>query len=294
MELSKVVLIDGNNISHAMYHAAKKAAWRSKISEDEMYSFLENMTYHMFFNKFFSLFKEFGKAHYIIAWDAAGATTWRREQVEEYKANRVHTSEVRDVLFLAMDNLRTILNHFPIYQMHIPGYEADDVIYKIASEANGEVVIVSNDQDMQQIAQKFGSKIFNPIKKEYVVSPEDYDICVYKALVGDKSDNIPGIKGVGVKSAEKIARSIYNNEIDNSTIRPYLKSDADVESFMRYYSIIDIASKPTIKDLIIDWKYIQGKKEFDFESIMSFFRDHKMKSQIGSFEKNKKVLLEYT
>lgn len=294
MELDKIVLIDGNNISHAMYHAAKNAAWRSKISEDEMYPFLEKMTYHMFFNKFFSFFKEFGKAHYIIAWDAGGATAWRKEQLEEYKSNRVHSDDVKEVLFVAMDNLREILDAFPIHQMHVHGYEADDIIYKIASEAKGEAIIISNDQDMQQMAQKFGTKIYNPIKKEYVLPPDDYDIRVYKSLLGDKSDNIQGIKGIGVKTAEKIARSIYNNKIEISTIRPFLKNDEEAEEFMLYYSIIDIESKPTIKELIIDWEYIESKKRFDSELIISFFKKHKMKSHLGSFEKNKKILLEYT
>lgn len=291
--MDKIVIIDGNNIAHAMYHSAKKIAWRSDKSDDM--SFLENMTYHTFFNKLFSFIKNFKNAHYVIAWDAKGSTKWRKEQLKAYKANRVHTDEVKDVLFAAMDNLRKVLEYFPIYQMHVEGYEADDIIYQISANMDKEyeIVIISTDQDMQQIPQQFNAKQYNPIKKDFVVVPDDYDICVYKALTGDSSDNIPGIKGIGHKTAEKIARKMFGNEVNYENVRPHLKTDEQANDFLLFYSIINIANKPTINDLKIDWEYILNKKEINAEYIKAFFMKYRMKSHLGSFEKNKKLLMEY-
>lgn len=291
--MDKIVLIDGNNIAHAMYHSAKKIAWRSKKTDDM--SFIENMTYHTFFNKLFSFIKNFKNAHYVIAWDAKGATKWRKEQLEGYKANRVHTDEMRDVLFTAMDNLREVLEYFPIYQMHVEGYEADDIIYQISSKMDKsyDIVIISTDQDMQQIPQQFNAKQYNPIKKDFAIIPEDYDICVYKALTGDSSDNIPGIKGIGHKTAEKIARKMFGDEVNYENVRPHLKTDKQANDFLTFYNVINIANKPSIHDLDIDWEYILNKKEINTDYIKAFFMKYRMKSHLGSFEKNKKLLMEY-
>ena len=95
-----------------------------------------------------------------------------------------------------MNNLRSILPSFPVYQYMEEGFEADDVIFQCAAEAHkfgSEMTIISNDSDLLQIVQRFPNTIqFDPKKNILMEAPHDYNIAVYKALAGDSTDNFRG------------------------------------------------------------------------------------------------------
>lgn len=284
--------MDGNNLAHIVFHSAQNLAKRQGIEEDQRFDFLEKMTYHMFFNKFFSLIKKFNDARIFITWDSKNSTAWRKSQDSNYKSNRVAGEDIKQSLFKAIDNLRDMLPSLPIYQHYQDGFEADDIIYYVASKMEDvEMIIVSNDQDLQQIAQRFNATIWNPKKNEAVEVPMDYDITVKKAFVGDTSDNIPGVKGIGEKGGIKIARELHGKTITRDVVLPYVKQESDADKFLLYLSMIDISLNPHLEKIDIDWHSLFSDKEMNEDNIINFFRKYNMKSQIGSWAKNKKALM---
>jgi len=157
-----------------------------------------------------------------FVFDAGGEETFRHEIYEDYKATREKLDETLQQDFdTAMRRVRQILAAFGIPTIELEGYEADDVIGTLASQVAGQglqAVIVSGDKDFYQL---IGDKValLNPgrggpaaVEQELVdetnaaerlgVPPER--VTDYLALVGDSSDNIPGVRGVGPKTAVKL------------------------------------------------------------------------------------------
>lgn len=232
----KLVLIDGNAIIHRAYHALPKTMTNRKGQPtNAVYGFTTTLIKVL----------EDLKPEYIAAsFDLAGPT-FRHEHYKEYKATRVKSDqELYDQIPKVKEIVETM--HIPIYEK--AGFEADDcigtVVEKMKSE-DVEVYIVSGDKDIFQL---INGKVFvyslrkglsqmqvidhGNIKTEYGLDPHDFiDL---KALAGDPSDNIPGVPGIGPKTAtdliqrfdtmekmyQKIAE-LLNCPIDNSTIEQY-------------------------------------------------------------------------
>lgn len=145
----------------------------------------------------------------------------RHEALPEYKANRELQVEDPDYVkkvdemsrFFEGNNdiLELMMKCFPITLVKHPDYECDDTIHNIvkaycddSSEDKVTCVIVSSDTDFIQTIQRYKKcRLYNPMKKSWVTAPE-YDYVTWKALRGDGSDNIPGIPGIGDKTAEKL------------------------------------------------------------------------------------------
>lgn len=134
-----------------------------------------------------------------------------------YKANRVQEIEVNSEEHdkaLAFERqksmiLRLLSERFPVSVMRHPDYEADDVIYNLVKNSTTAVpwTLLSTDTDFIQMLNEFPNfKLYNPVKKKYIEEP-DYDYTLWKALRGDKTDNISGLPGIGDKTAEKLALS---------------------------------------------------------------------------------------
>ena len=122
----------------------------------------------------------------------------------EYKANR---QSIKDEGFHRQKrDIFSLIAHLPVTFMRHADYECDDVIGHLAIEAHesDEVVICSSDSDFIQLLDKDNVTLWNPVKKSFVERwPVDY--LIWKSLRGDKTDNVPGIKGVGDKTAMKLA-----------------------------------------------------------------------------------------
>jgi len=150
--------------------------------------------------------------HLAVAFDR-GEPTFRHEQYVEYKANRRETpDDFRSQLSLIFE----VLDALGIRRLSVPGYEADDIIATLATEARDqgdEVLIVTGDRDVYQLVEDPGVKVlYNRrgvsdyvlydeagIKERTGVSPAQYP--AYAALRGDPSDNLPGVPGIGEKTA---------------------------------------------------------------------------------------------
>lgn len=161
------------------------------------------------------LIKDVDARYLTVAFDT-GKPTFRHEMYSEYKANR---GDCPEDLVPQMPYFRKIVEAFGLRSLEMPGFEADDVIATIADNfANkkcdsevDKVVIVSGDKDLTQLVNEnitvwdaMRDVYFTPktVKEKFGVSPEQ--IVDYLALVGDSSDNVPGIAGVGPKSAQKL------------------------------------------------------------------------------------------
>ena len=185
----KVILFDAMNLIH-----------RSRNS----FSRGDHALTYSFFRSFKPLAEKFNAdlAYFVLE----GRPAHRSEEYEGYKSNRpAQPSSFWRQCGEILETMRSL----PIIQIKHPDYECDDVIANLAKhhcDIGNEVIIVSCDSDFIQVFDNMNPdlvSIYHPIKKSFVENPE-YTYLEWKALRGDVSDNIPGIKGVGDKTATKI------------------------------------------------------------------------------------------
>ncbi len=165
-------------------------------------------------NTLLAVLNELRPTHVIAAWDAA-APTLRKQRDERYKATR---QPMPDDLRPQIPRVHDLLDAFHIPVMEVPGYEADDVVGTIvqqAAERGIETVIVTLDNDLVQLVRP-GVRVymFRPYQRDYVMYDEEavrerwgFDpprMVDFKALTGDTSDNIPGVRGIGDKGAANL------------------------------------------------------------------------------------------
>ncbi|MEI7024814.1 DNA polymerase I [Paenibacillus sp. y28] len=203
--MSKLLLFDGNSLAYRAFFALPPLTNSSGLHTNAVYGFTTMLL---------RLLEEEKPTHVMVAFDA-GKTTFRHEGYEQYKAGREKTpSELSEQFPL----LRELLTGFGITHFELPGYEADDIIGTVsrqAEEQGAEVLVVSGDKDMLQLAsprvtvavtRKGISEVerYGPeqIQEKYGLKPEQ--IIDLKGLMGDASDNIPGVPGVGEKTALKL------------------------------------------------------------------------------------------
>lgn len=164
----------------------------------------------------------------IFLWDR-GHSSRRKQLYPEYKAAKRSdwSPESEDWfrnLFMQIDELHIGLPYFGIKSFFKKGYEGDDLIYGTTEEIhsispNDICIIISTDEDYHQLISEYVN-IFNPTKK-FLITPNNYkefmgievsDYILYKSLKGDHSDNIPGIKGIGEKTAKSLVSKYHSLE----------------------------------------------------------------------------------
>ena len=211
-----LVLIDGTAYLYRAYHALPPL----KNSKGE-----NTGAIHGFLNALNKIIEDFNPKHIGLVFDAKGKN-FRHDIYSEYKANRSSMPEELVEQIPKLYELLSLMGYPPII---IDGVEADDVIGTLSKKFKNirEVKIFSGDKDFAQLVDK-KTTIINPInldivdhkavKKKFGVDPKN--IIDYLALVGDKSDNIPGVPGVGKKTASRLinkygdVESIINKKDD--------------------------------------------------------------------------------
>lgn len=167
-----------------------------------------------FANSLLTVFNDLQPTHVIAAWDAS-SETFRKELDDQYKATRRPTP---DELVPQFDRVRELLDAFHIPLVERAGYEADDILGTFARQAADqgiETVIVTLDNDIVQLVEPhIRVYMYRLYQRDYVMYDEDAvrakwgfeprQMIDYKALVGDSSDNIPGVKGIGEKGAKAL------------------------------------------------------------------------------------------
>lgn len=151
----------------------------------------------------------------VVVWDGPGAKKKRTELYPDYKAKRV---QAEDATYISFKALQEALVHAGVVQIIVPEYEADDVIATLVKRNyfdGHSIFIESNDKDFLQLGVPTASEGTLPCEAKWVR--------LYKTLVGDPSDNIPGLKGFGPKKWEALS------EEDREVIEAWLLSCADFE-----------------------------------------------------------------
>ncbi|THF75475.1 DNA polymerase I [Cohnella fermenti] len=202
----KVLLIDGNSIVNRAFYAMPPLTNSSGLHTNAVFGFTTMLL---------KVIEEEKPTHLLVAFDA-GKITFRHEGYAEYKGGRQKTPPELSEQFPL---LKELIGAFSIRQFELPGYEADDIIgtlARLAEEQGQTATIVSGDKDMLQLAsdgvtvlltRKGVSEVerFTPdeIARQYDgLTPNQ--IIDLKGLMGDTSDNIPGIPGIGPKTALKL------------------------------------------------------------------------------------------
>lgn len=239
-----------------------------------------------FCSEMLKLLKKFPHSMFIAAFDSS-RKTFRTEIYGEYKANR---ESMPQELVAQIHLIKEASNAFGFIGMEFPGYEADDIVAscsKKASEKGCGVNIISSDKDLLQLLNPSAQiRVFDPMKKKYI-SEEDvfekfgvkpYQILDVLALMGDSSDNIPGVPGIGPKTAAALINKFktLENLIENVENLP--KS----QKFNKIRENIDMAliSKKLASlycDLDINFEY----RETQPKDLLGFFNRFRFKSLIG-------------
>ena len=206
-ERKTLILIDGHALAFRQYFALERTGMKNSENQP-------TWAVYGFFKAIFDLLEKIHPDFIAVAFDV-GRQTFRVEKYEEYKAQREAMPDtLRSQIGVICEGLQAF--DIPIYTKE--GFEADDVIgtiSRIASENGHNTLILTGDQDSFQLIDKEGTvKVLIPSKGELIEYDWDkvYEklgvypnqITDYKGLRGDTSDNIPGVKGIGEKTAQKL------------------------------------------------------------------------------------------
>ena len=278
--MRKVVLVDGNNLLFRSYYATAYSGNLMKNSKN----FPTNGLYGLV-NMLNKIIKDENPEYMIVAFDKG--KTFRHEKYKDYKGGRIKTP---DDLVMQFKPAREITENLGIKYFEIDNYEADDIIgtySKMIDESDDyEGLIVSSDKDLLQlISPKVKVKLLkshdyimmdeNEFKKTYGLEP--IKMIDLKGLEGDPSDNIPGVKGIGEKTAIKLLQEygsieeIYENidSISGSTKQKLIdgkESAFDSKDIATIYKEVDVPY--SLSDLKVGDK---TNKLYDIYKDLEFF-----------------------
>lgn len=299
MENKKFLVIDGNSIMNRAYYGLMRLNMTSSvlnIHTNALYAFLN--IYWMTLDKF--------KPDFVVVSFDLKAPTFRHEMYKEYKGTR---HAMPDELKEQMPVIKEILTAMNVPIIEKEGYEADDILGTIAKKNEKNNIftyILTGDRDSFQLISDLTSVIMpsnKPGKTEYTVyNPEKLNekygikpcqVIEVKALMGDASDNIPGVKGVGEKTAYSLIqkydniKSIYDN-IDNIDITQKIKekllNDKDMANLSHTLATIDVnvpieldynkavltdINKEKVYKLFKDLEFNKFLNKFDFSDVTS-------------------------
>lgn len=242
-----------------------------------------------FFRQFRSLINQFQPTRVYIGLE--GRPVQRHEALAQYKANRVIApddprAEEMKRFYQQKDVIVDMLQkHFPVSVVRHPTSECDDTLANLASRSSSAVpwTIVSSDSDFTQLVQTCPHvKLYNPVTKKFVEAPSEYDYCVWKALRGDATDNIPGVPGIGDKTATKVAS-------DPELLKEALKNPDVAAQFTRNYDLIrfmewsdDDRMEMTSSNPTRDWDAV--KSVFSGYGFTSITDDSAWLKFVGTFD----------
>jgi DNA polymerase-1 len=256
--MGKLVLIDGNAILHRAFHAMPPLTTRSGEPINAVYGLV---------SMFLKVIQDLKPGAIAVAFDEK-EPTFRQKEFKEYQTQRPPTADELSSQFgKARDFFKAV--KVPIYSLS--GFEADDVIGTITEKSKGDVVIVTGDRDILQlvndkkniklympIAGLSNAKLFGEIEtKERMGVPANL-IPDYKALVGDPSDNYPGVAGIGPVTAEKLLEKydsvehIYAHlsDIEPNVRQKLVAKKDDAKLFHRLATIVrDVPIKVDFEDM---------------------------------------------
>jgi DNA polymerase-1 len=274
-----VYLIDGNSYAYRAFYAIKELSTSRGFSTNAIYGFT---------NMLLKIIRGKKPDGIVVSFDSP-APTKRHTIFEEYKAHRPRTPHD---LVEQMPHIKKLISAFHIKILEMSGYEADDIIGTVAKRLTSEgisVLIVTADKDMLQLVNG-DIKIYDPVKdkildEEYIkdkfgVGPER--VTEFMALRGDPVDNIPGIKGIGEKTAKELLSGVSSleellgntNLIKKERLRKLIAENTDMVRLSQTLATIDIS-------VPLDFQLEEIRlKEPDWPLLLSLFREFEFSSMM--------------
>jgi DNA polymerase-1 len=267
----RFLIIDGNWLSCRAYFVPKYLNSKSGFETGGIYRFISMLNRVM---------KEIKPTHMIVAFDVKGEN-FRKKINSNYKSNR--NNENKEDIYKQNDIIKDILSLIGIKYVGVSGYEADDVIgtYSKMSNAN-QTYILSGDKDIYQLIDDKTHIVFpeQKMKKLKIFTTEDFEKTFtikvnqyldFKALNGDKSDNIKGIRGIGVKNSTNLL--IEFNNIDNIFLNYEFLTKSIQEKIKGNYENLkkSIHIFSIIKDVSVPYSYDDCKIKLCWENAEQVF-----------------------
>lgn len=295
--MKKILLIDGSSLIFRAFYAIRNLTTKDGVFVNGVYGFL---------NMYYKALELINPTHIFVAFDK-GSKTFRHNEFADYKGTRDNAPNEITYQFGILKDLLSSMN---VNYLELDKYEADDIIgtiAKLAQKEGFEVDIFTGDRDYLQLVDdnilvyltKKGIseiKLMNTesILEEYDLSPKQ--LIDVKALQGDSSDNIPGVKGVGEKTALKLIQEYGNLEnlyenIDNlkGKLKENLVNEKDKAYLSRYLGeiFLRVPIERNIEDFEIKDvnynEYLKKLEKLEFNSIINkHFKDIKKESTVKS------------
>jgi DNA polymerase-1 len=286
--LKKLIIIDANSLIHRAFHALPP--FKTKKGE------LVNAVYG-FYSILINILSRINPDYLAVCFDVK-KKTFRHDVYKEYKAKRV---KAPDELYAQFNRIKEILHTLEVPIFEKEGFEADDVIATVAEKVEKDpqinVYVVTSDKDALQLVddQTFvvspakggtDNKIYNPeaVVDRFGLTPDQ--IIDFKAIMGDNSDNIPGVVGIGEKGAANLLQKyktldgIYEH-LDEITgaIHKKLSEQKDEAYFSQKLVTL-------VKDVPIDFNLEKTKYHpEDFGKALPLFEELEFRSLIGRLQK---------
>lgn len=279
-----VFLIDGSSFLYRAYYGLKPLHTSSGKTVQAVYGFCRMIK---------KLIDLYSVKHLVIVWDSKGQTD-RQKIYEQYKATR---QSAPSDLFEQKEYIQKFADLVQIEQLSLIGAEADDLMYSLAKKLSldgYQSIIVSSDKDMRQ-AITDQTLILDPFKDVFMdvaSCKERYGFEVeklpfYFAILGDASDNIPGVKGIGQKGATELVQNfnslqeLYDNldKVPKERTRMLLQQSKDNAFLSEQLFLLKTYEVSThLKDIVFDVKNWAGA--------LSLFQELEFKSLVTDIEKN--------
>lgn len=287
--MSKLVLIDGHSILNRAFFGVPELTNSEGLHTNAIYGFLNIM---------FKILDEENPDYLTVAFDVS-KPTFRHEMFKDYKGTR---KKMDDALSEQVPVMKDVLKSMGIKVVEAPGFEADDILGTLANKGQAQgmdVSLVSGDRDLLQIATdkikiripktKGGSTTVEDyyaadVKNAYGVTPVQF--IELKALMGDSSDNIPGVPKVGQKTASELMieyqslDNIYDNldKISKNAIRESLRENKDLAYLSRTLATIKT-------DVDLDYSFDDARVgNFYTDEAYVIFKKLEFKNYLGRFE----------
>lgn len=285
MEKKKLMLIDGNSLLFRAFYALPLLHTNEGIFTNAVYGFIT------MFNR---VIAQVEPQYLVVAFDK-DRQTFRSEKYDSYKANRTSPPEELRPQF---DLVRQVLTALGVKWMEVAGFEADDIIGTLSKKAEQEdieTVIVTGDGDTLQLVSDITRVLMTKkgISEIEVYGPEQVmakwevepnKMIEIKALMGDTSDNIPGVPGIGPKTAIKLVKeygsldNLYANleTVTNAKLRDKL-SEFEEQAYLSRH----LATIVRDMDLTCTWEEF-GRGEMDREAVVKLYKMMEFNSLLNS------------
>lgn len=285
---NKFLIIDGSSLFFRAFYALPLLKTKRGLYTNAIYGFVMMVE---------NAIEKINPSHVAVCFDMKGKT-FRSDIYKDYKGTRQKTP---NELEQQWPLVREILDHMNIKILESPVYEADDIagtLSKLASEKNFDNYLLTGDKDYFQLVNENTKVLFTrkgitemdiitveKIKEDYGIEPLEF--IELKALMGDQSDNIPGIYGIGEKTGLKLIRqfhtleNLYDNidEVSGKKLKEKLV-DGKMSAFMSKKLGTIVKNVPLEEDLD-DFK----KTNYDYEKLSEMYRDFEFNSMLARLPK---------